>query len=176
MSILFTFLTAVGLSMDAFSIAIIYGTLDMNKKTTRKVSISVGVFHFFMPIIGYILGKIILSILSINIDILVGTIFIILSLEMLLSIKKDDQINILTNLVSILIFSFTVSIDSFSVGIAYGALNNSIIVSSIIFSTVSCLFTYIGVCLGKKLVKRFGSISTLIGSIILLILGISYLV
>lgn len=175
MSFLITFITAVGLSMDAFSIAIIYGTLSMSKKTAKITSISVGTFHFFMPIIGFILGKVMIELVSINTNILVGTIFIILSIEMLISVKKEEQIKLLTSFISIIIFSFTVSIDSLSVGIAYGALNNNIIISSIIFSTVSCIFTYIGVCLGNKLVNKFGTITTIIGSIILMILGIGYL-
>lgn len=176
MSLLITFITAVGLSMDAFSLALIYGTLNMPKIMNKTMSIMVGVFHFFMPILGYTLGKIILGIVPINPDILVGLIFIVLALEMLISLKKEEQVKILTSFSSVCLFAFTVSIDSFSVGIAFGALKSNIILSSIIFSIISGLFTYLGVTLGKKLVNRFGSIATIIGSIILLILGISYLV
>lgn len=175
MSILITLVTAVGLSMDAFSLALIYGTLNMSKKLNKQMSLMVGVFHFFMPILGYTLGKVILNIVPINPDVLVGIIFIALAVEMLISLKKEEQVKLLTNFASVCLFAFTVSIDSFSVGIAYGALNSNIILSSIIFSIVSGVFTYLGVTLGKKLVNRFGNIATLIGSIILMILGISYL-
>ena len=176
MPLFIIFLTAVGLSMDAFSLSLIYGTLNMSKKTNRSMSIMVGIFHFFMPILGYFLGTIILKYIPVNPDTLVGIIFIILSIEMMISLTKDEQVKILTSFLSVCFFAFTVSIDSFSVGIAFGTLKNNIYISSIIFSVISALFTYTGVTLGKKLVKNFGGISTLIGSIILLFLGISYLI
>ena len=175
MSLLITFITAVCLSMDAFSLSLIYGTLNMSKKMNRSMSIMVGIFHFFMPLLGYFLGTIILKFIPINPDTLVGIIFIILSIEMIISLTKDEQVKVLTSFLSVCFFAFTVSIDSFSVGIAYGTFGNNIYIASIIFSLISAGFTYIGVTLGKKLVKSFGSIATLIGSVILLFLGISYL-
>ena len=74
-----------------------------------------------------------------------------------------------------MIFAFTVSIDSFSVGITFTVLNSSIILSSLIFSITSFIFTYLGLKVGKKLSLSFGNITTFIGSMILIILGVSYL-
>ena len=41
------FLLAIGLSMDAFSLAILYGTLGFTKHKMFILSIIVGIFHFF---------------------------------------------------------------------------------------------------------------------------------
>lgn len=41
---------AIGLSMDAFSLAILYGTLNFTKRKTLTLATCVGVFHFFMPL------------------------------------------------------------------------------------------------------------------------------
>ena len=48
-NILIYFVMAIGLSMDAFSLALAYGTtkIPINKKVL--LSITVGIFHFFMP-------------------------------------------------------------------------------------------------------------------------------
>lgn len=175
MPIILIITLAVGLSMDAFSLAIIYGTINLDKKIEKIMGITVGVFHFFMPIIGYYLGKLILNIIRINPDIIVGVIFILLGLEMIVSIKKEEQVKILTNLTSVIFFAFTVSIDSFSTGIAFGATSTVIFLPSIIFSIISGLFTYLGLIFGKKLSTTFGDITTLLGAIILIILGIKYL-
>ena len=115
MSILIILLLAVGLSMDAFSLALIYGTLNMPSKTNNLMSIMVGIFHFFMPYIGYKVGKIILDIIGMNPEVLIGVIFMVLALEMILSIRKEEQLKVLNNLLSIMVFAFTVSIDSFSI-------------------------------------------------------------
>jgi len=175
MSIIVMLILAVGLSMDAFSLSLIYGTLNLKSNMQKLMSIMVGIFHFFMPIIGYQIGELILKIIKINPDILIGIIFIILGLEMLISIKKEEQVKILTGVLSVIFFAFTVSIDSFSVGIGLGVSNTNMLLPSVIFSLISAIFTYIGLVLGKTLSEKFGNITTLIGSIILLILGINYL-
>ena len=176
MSLIVTLILAVGLSMDAFSLSLIYGTLNLKSNMQRLMSIMVGIFHFFMPLLGYKIGELILKVIKINPDILVGIIFIFLGIEMLISLKKEEQVKLLTGIISVVFFAFTVSIDSFSVGIGLGVTNTNMILPSIIFSLTSAIFTYMGVILGKKLSDKFGSITTLIGSIILLILGISYLI
>ena len=174
MSLIIIFILAVGLSMDAFSLAMIYGTLDLKPTMRKLMSIMVGIFHFFMPLLGYQVGEFILRLIKINPDILIGIIFIILGVEMLSSLKKCEKVKMLTGLFSVVLFAFTVSIDSFSIGIGFGVANINMILPCILFSLTSGIFTYMGVLLGKKLSDRFGSITTLIGSIILLILGISY--
>ena len=176
MSLIVIFILAVGLSMDAFSLSMIYGTLDLPKKMQKLMSIMVGIFHFFMPLLGYEIGELILKVIKINPDILVGIIFIILGIEMLLSLKKEEQIKILTGIVSVLFFAFTVSIDSFSIGVGFGVANVNILLPCLIFSITSAIFTYLGVILGKKLSNKFGSITTLIGAIILIVLGINYII
>ena len=175
MSLFIIFILAVGLSMDAFSLSLIYGTLDLKNNMRKLMSIMVGIFHFFMPILGYKIGEITLKIIKINPDVLIGIIFIILGIEMIISIKKEEKVKILTGIISVILFAFTVSIDSFSIGIGFGLSKVNMVIPCIIFSLTSALFTYLGVMLGKKLSDKFGSITTLLGAIILLILGIYYL-
>ena len=172
MSLIVIFLIALTLSMDAFSLALIYGTLITNNKKQLLISIVVGLFHFIMPILGYFVGDIILDFIKVKPDYVVGIILFILGMEMITSINKEEKLRKLTNLLSIIIFSLTVSIDSLSIGIGFGVTHTNILLSSIIFSLISFIFTYIGLKLGKILSDKFGKISVLIASIILIILGI----
>ena len=55
--ILLYFFMAIGLSMDAFSLAIVYGTNGIEKKKAIILSLFVGILHFIMPNVGNILGK-----------------------------------------------------------------------------------------------------------------------
>ena len=175
MSLIIIIVLAISLSMDAFSLSLVYGTLNLDEKIERNLSATVGIFHFFMPLLGYKLGKIILSFLKVDTNVIVGIIFIILGIEMILSIKEEEKVKILTNILSIIIFALTVSIDSFSIGISLGVTNSNIIIPCIIFSITSFLFTYLGVNLGKTLSNKYGNYATLIGTIVLLALGINYL-
>ena len=49
MNLFLLFIIAISLSMDAFSLSLAYGTLDINKKEIITLSIIVGIYHFFMP-------------------------------------------------------------------------------------------------------------------------------
>ena len=106
------FFMALGLSMDAFSLSLAYGTTNIPMKKKLLLSISVGIFHFFMPKLGALLGNELLLDYLTKANFLVGIIFLILGVEMFIS-RKDDKKGIITNFLSILIFSFRVSIDSF---------------------------------------------------------------
>ena len=166
---------AIGLSMDAFSLSIVYGTLNLSKKIKNFLSITVGIFHFVMPILGSLLGLFIVNHIISNPDILVGIIFTILSIEMLLNIKElEEEKKDFKNLASAFLFGFSVSIDSFSVGIALGTHENNILIAGIIFSVCSFIFTYIGLNIGNFLTLKFGKIANVIGSIILLLLAVYY--
>ena len=166
---------AIGLSMDAFSLSILYGTLNFSNRKTLTLAGSVGVFHFFMPLLGNLIGIIILRVLPMGANILVGIIFLIISIQMLVSIFKEEEIVNIKGVLAIMLFAFTVSIDSFSVGIGLPAICNNELFAVSIFSITSFLFTFVGIKIGSKLTEKFGKISTLIGSIVLLVLSFIYL-
>ena len=113
-NILIYFFMAIGLSMDAFSLALAYGTTQISMKKKILLSITVGLFHFFMPQLGSLLGSELLLNYIVKANYLVGIIFLILGTEMFIS-RNDKEAGAITNILSIIIFSFTVSIDSFSV-------------------------------------------------------------
>lgn len=176
MSIYLILTIAVSLSMDAFSLSLAYGTLNLEKKYINKISIIVGIFHFFMPLLGLTTGNILLKIIPLNPNIIVCIVLTIIGIEMIIdSFKQEENIKIMTNS-EILLFALAVSLDSFSVGIGLKALTDNHILCLTTFSITSLIFTYIGLILGKKINKLIGKISTIIGGIILLIIGIIYMI
>ncbi len=174
MQILIYFFLAIGLSMDAFSLALAYGTSHLQFKKIIFASICVGFFHFLMPYLGSTVGASFIAHFPLNTNLLVAIIFFLLALEMFLN-RNETSNNLITNFISIIFFAFTVSIDSFTVGIALGMTNSLIFQASTIFSIVSALFTFSGLLLGKKLFERYGKKSIYIGIVILLLLSLKYL-
>ena len=79
------------------------------------------------------------------------------------------------NFLELLAFGLAVSIDSFSVGIGLKAITSSYILSSLIFSLSSFTFTYLGLRIGGKAHELLGQFATLIGGLVLLVIGIIYL-
>ena len=172
---LFTmFLVGVSLSMDTFSLSLCYGTLNLNNRKTILLSLIVGIFHFFMPIMGFTIGNLIINNLVIDGKYLILLIFSVIGVDMLVEAFKEKEKTMLTNFIGILLFAFSVSIDSFSTGIGLKLMTNNIIGSLIIFTLTSSIFTYFGVKLGKVLNTKFGRISNIAGGIILILLGIYF--
>ena len=175
MNIILIFLIAVSLSMDAFSLSLAYGTISMSKKEINTLSIIVGIYHFFMPILGMLIGKFVFDIMHINGDLIVLIIFGFIGINMIIeSFKKEEKIDKM-KFMEMILFGFAVSIDSFSVGIGLNNISDNFILCSCVFSIISFIFTYIGLKLGNKLTQLVGQISTLVGGITLIILGAIYI-
>lgn len=168
-------LVAVGLSMDAFSLSILYGTLGLSKKRVVGLSLVVGTFHFFMPLFGSTIGTALLHFLPVDQDLIVGIIFMVIAIQMIMSTSKEEEVMNIVGLGSMLLFGFTVSIDSFSVGIGLSAISSNYLLVVSTFSMISACFTFLGLIIGNKLNNKFGTISTWIGSIILIGLAIIYI-
>lgn len=170
------FLMAISLSMDAFSLALVYGTFGINRKNKIILSIIVGCFHFVMPLFGMFIGDLILSLFKFNTDILVTIILIFIGMQMVISsFKKEDDFKPL-KFSEFFMFGLAVSIDSFSLGITLPNMGVGTIISPIIFALISFLFTFIGLSIGNKIEKLLGKLATIIGGLILTIIGILFLI
>ena len=176
MSILVVFIIAVSLSMDAFSLSLAYGTLNLEKKYMNLLSIIVGIYHFFMPLIGLCVGSTVLSIIKINPNIIVFLVLVFIGIQMIIDSFKSDKLIKLVKLKDLLLFGFAVSIDSFSVGIGLNTITDNYLLSVTMFSLSSFTFTYIGLLLGKKISEIIGKLATIIGGIVLIVIGIIYVI
>lgn len=161
--------------MDAFSLALLYGTEGIKKKDKLILSMIVGIYHFIMPIIGLSIGSFITSKIVFNPDILVGIILSLIAIEMIVSSFKNKEEKFLISIPGFLLFGLSVSIDSLTTGIGLPAITDKYIISSLIFSITSFLFTFLGLNLGNILNQKYGKVSTIIGGVILLILGLAHI-
>lgn len=175
MHVMIIFIIAISLSMDAFSLSLAYGTLNISKKNIRDLSVIVGLYHFFMPLLGMVAGQLILKIIPIHPNILVFIVLAFIGFEMLLESQNTETEVKIMNFKELLLFGLAVSVDSFSVGMGLKTISHHYVVSAFLFSCSSFIFTYLGLILGKKINNKIGSISTLIGGIVLIIIGAFYL-
>lgn len=175
MKIITIILIAVSLSMDAFSLALIYGTQAISKKGKILLSTIVGLYHFIMPLIGLSIGLFVTNKIIINTNILVGIILSLIAIEMIISSFKEKEEKFLLSIPGYLLFGLSVSIDSLTTGIGFSAITDKYLISALIFSVTSLLFTFLGLNLGNILNKKYGKISTIIGGLILLVIGLLYI-
>lgn len=158
-------LSAIALSMDAFSVAICLGINKIKMRNYVTFVILVAIFHLIFPLMGIVVGEILIKISKINITYVISGIFLFLAI--LIMIEKEEE-KILDNNISILFLSFFVSIDSFLVGIGINTLNKNYILTSICFSLFSFSFSIFGILLGNKLKLSINSFSKAISSTIFL--------
>lgn len=172
---LLIFIIAISLSMDAFSLALAYGMYNFTKKEMLILSIIVGLYHFFMPLLGMHFGNFLFTYIKLKSNLIVALIFILIGIEMIIDSMKNDEKKKITGYIEMLSFGLAVSIDSFTTGISISTITDKLFLSFIVFSLVSLTFTYLGLNLGKFINNKIGKISSLIGAVILLIIGVSYI-
>lgn len=177
------FMLAVGLAMDAFSVALTDGMIIPNVKlrSALKIGLFFGVFQAVMPCIGYLLGKGFLRYIQ-SIDHWIA--FVLLSLigvnmireavtkqEETQALDKDP----LDNKV-LLVLAVATSIDALAAGVTLITIPIPILVCALVIGAVSFVLSVFGVYLGKKCGNLFGNKAEIAGGIVLILIGIKILI
>ncbi len=168
-------LIGISLSMDTFSLSLSVGTIVSQNKLIKFLPLLVGLFHFFMPLLGNIVGLAVIRLLDLASNVILGSVLIILGINLAIHYIKDEQANIKLSFFGLIIFALSVSIDSFSVGLGINDITNNYFLASIIFALCSAAFTYAGVIIGKYSSQLIGKYAIIIGILLLIILGLFHL-
>lgn len=171
---------SIGLSMDAFAVAVCKG-LGMKKFTIKKagiVGIYFGSFQALMPLIGYLIGfrfqdkiKAIDHWIAFIILAVIGVNMIKESLS-----KNDEEVEESDlGFKSMLILSIATSIDALAVGITFAFLNISIVPAITLIGIITLLISMCGVKIGNVFGDKFKSRAELLGGIILIGIGLKIL-
>lgn len=169
------FLIGVSLSMDTFSLSLSLGSIIKKENILKLFPFLVGIFHFFMPLLGNFIGTSIINYFNIASNIILGLILIILGVNLSINYFKNNELNIKVSLLSLITLAFSVSIDSFTVGLAISDITNNNFLASFIFSVCSFSFTQAGLTIGKYSNKVMGKYATILGIFFLLLLGFIHL-
>lgn len=178
MSTFTLFVIAVGLSMDAFAVAICKG-LAMPKLTLKKagiVGLWFGGFQAFMPLIGYILGSQFEQYIT-SIDHWIA--FALLALIGLSMIKealsKEEKCceneDALLDVKTMFLLALATSIDALAVGVTFAFLRVNIIAAVSFIGATTFLLSMVGVKVGNVFGAKFKSKAELAGGIILILMG-----
>lgn len=164
---------AVALSMDAFSISLGLGLLGINYRRIIMIGLAVGFFHGAMPLIGMFIGNILSYMMGTIAHLIGGSGLMILGCQMVLStFQREPPVLLSPRGFGLLLFSISVSIDSFSVGLSLGMIGVKTWMTVLTFAAFSALFTWAGLVLGKKVGPLVGNRSAWIGGFILVYFGV----
>ena len=185
MGFLELFLIAVGLSMDAFAVAVCTG-LSMQQRSLKKsmiVGLYFGSFQAVMPLIGYFLGSQFADKI-VELDHWVAFILLaFIGARMIKeSFEKDniDCIDCIEEEVSLdfkTMFPLAVatSIDALAVGISFAFLSVRILPAVTFIGVTTFLLSMLGVRIGNAFGARFEKKAELLGGVILILIGLKIL-
>ncbi len=91
MHVLIIIIIAVSLSMDAFSLSLAYGTLNISRSNMRQLAFIVGVYHFMMPLLGMFVGGLISSYFAIAPDLLIFIVLLFIGIEMINESREQSH-------------------------------------------------------------------------------------
>ena len=156
--------------MDAFSLALVYGMSESLERKRIVLTLIVGIYHFIMPILGLRIGLFIESINFINLHYIAAIILAYIGIDLIISSYKKESTISISN-IGLFLFAFSVSIDSFTIGVILKEITNHYILAPFLFSICSSLFTYLGIILGNLIGNRIGIYSKYIGGVILIMIA-----
>ncbi len=169
-------LIGIGLSMDAFSLSLIYGIRGINRREGYLLAVIVGLFHFFMPLLGLLFGRVVFSCYEFNFSVLASIIFGLIGIDMIISGIRNRDVDLVSSFIGYIMFGFSVSIDSFTTGIGIYSFGVNYLIVSFVFMLCSGFFTYFGVRFGNILGRKIGKYSNCFGGVIFLLICIYYFV
>ena len=155
--------------MDAFTLAFSYGIKKVDNKSLVITSRVTVIFHFIMPLMGNIIGIPLFEYTLIKPRYILFLVFLIISIDMFINFFNENPKLRNLNIAGIILFAFSVSFDSFSVGLGINYICSNVVLSVSIFCFVSMLFTFLGFMLGKVLSQKIGKYAFLFGSLVLFI-------
>ncbi len=178
-------LVAIGLSMDAFAVAVCKG-LNMRKvnyKHTFIIALFFGGFQAIMPLIGWVLGKQFEQyITSVDHWIAFG-LLVLIGGKMIWEVFKEDEegcscsgaCTIKLDLKELFILAIATSIDALAVGITFAFLQVNIWMPISLIGVTTFGLSIVGVMIGNKFGERYKSKAELAGGIILIFIGLKIL-
>ena len=183
MSFLEILLISVSLAADAFAVSICKGLSlkKINIKDAVKIGIWFGLFQALMPTIGFFLGETFEHIIT-SMDHWIA--FILLAIiggkmiaEVIKGVDNDEEESNQDklDLKELTIMAVATSIDALAVGITFAFLSYPLAESVTIIGVTTFVISIAGVYIGNIFGSRYKKGASLIGGIILILIGLKIL-
>ena len=178
MGVLAISLIALGLAMDAFSVAICKG-LAMRKMELKKsviIGLYFGIFQGVMPIIGYLLGGSFAEKIEAYDHWIAFGLLVLIGINMIReAFDKDEEVNDKVDFKSMIWLAIATSIDALTVGVTFSFLEVNIWFAALLIGIITYVLSIVGVMIGSKFGAKYKAGAEAIGGIILIVMGIKIL-
>ncbi len=184
MSFFEIFMIGVGLSMDAFAVAICKGLnmRKLDKGQTLVIALFFGGFQALMPFLGWLLGKQFESYIT-SFDHWIA--FVLLAFiggKMIWDVFKGDdkdeaycRASARLDIKELFVLAIATSIDALAVGISFAFLQVNIGFAITLIGCTTFVLSAAGVFVGHKFGAKYEDKATVVGGVILILIGLKIL-
>ena len=177
MKIIEIILISLSLATDAFAVSICKGIVIKKNKLKKSIIISsyFGIFQLLMTLIGYLFGSLFSSYI-INMSYIVSFILLlIIGIDMIVESLNNKEYKDEIRFSEMFFLSLATSIDALVIGLTFSLFDTNIILNIILIGIITFILSFIGVMFGIKIKKIVKFNSSLLGGIVLIIIGIKIL-
>ena len=183
MGVIELLLIGVGLSMDAFAVAICKG-LCMKQLDVRQalvIALFFGGFQALMPLVGWALGTQFEQFITPVDHWIAFALLAFIGGKMLWdSFREDDEgmacaADGRLDLRELTMLAVATSIDALAVGITFAFLRVDIVLSVGLIGATTFLLSLVGVAVGHRFGARYEKPATIVGGIVLILIGVKIL-
>lgn len=181
MGVLDIIILAIGLSMDAFAVAICKGLAmkKVNFKSALIVGLWFGGFQAIMPTIGYFIGKQFSNYIDKYDHWIAFVLLAIIGINMIREAFSKEEEHVQSSLAFKVMLTMAVatSIDAMAAGVSFSfsGMVFPIYITVTIIGLITLMFSMAGVRIGSVFGDKYKSKAELVGGIILVFLGIRML-
>lgn len=183
MNLVNIFAIAVALAMDAFAVSIATGIClgKIHWRQNFRLAWHFGLFQAMMPVIGWCAGLTVRDLIAAWDHWVAFALLVFVALSMMReAFKKDEscqQVKDPTRGFTMVMLSVATSLDALAVGLSFSMLQISIWVPAAVIGVVACVFSTIGLHLGKTIsgatvVQRWADG---FGAFVLIVIGLNIL-
>jgi manganese efflux pump family protein len=187
------FAVAVGLGMDAMSVCMGVGVRWHGPRQKFRMAWHMGLFQFLMPVAGWAAGQELAALLkNVGAYIAAALVFAVGAKMLYEAVKSHPgaaaesaehaaqkelhlQAKDPTRGWSLVVLSVATSLDALVVGFSLGLREMQIWTTSLVIGLVAGAMALIGIAIGKKAGQKFGKVAEIVGAVVLMLLGISFL-
>ena len=159
------FVMAAALGMDAFSLGVGIGMRGIRLLHVLRISLMIGIFHVIMPLLGKVTAYV------------AGGLLVLLGGHMIVNAFRGGFAKVVNHRSwgGMILFSLSVSIDSFSVGVSLGMFRSNLLITVLAFGFFGGLMSMMGLLLGRKVSRNLGDYGEALGGAVLLAFGLMFI-
>jgi manganese efflux pump family protein len=180
MTLLAVLFISLGLSLDAFAVAMSVTAAGRSTGIRDEVRLSFhfGLFQFLMPVLGWFAGSAVQPHIERFDHWLVFALLAFVGVRMIRTGFSNVPESVPSNPTrgaTMVVLSVATSLDALAVGLSLAFLGVDVVLPSIVIGLVTFAVTYFGMQLGKRLSARYGQKLEIAGGVVLIMIGVKVL-